>query len=124
MRMAQDKVGLRSLYWQGRMFGSLGGATVAAVLGIYSLTHGEFDTGVIMLGWRRGQPPGCARVCGACTVSGRIGHCGVDCLVRSLGGRSHDWRGTVVGLLGAWTLERVRIANPGSAGATMAAALF
>jgi Kef-type K+ transport system membrane component KefB len=32
--------------------------------------------------------------------------------------------GTVVGLLGARTLERLRIANPGSAGATMAGSLF
>jgi len=50
MRVAPEKVGLRSLYWQGRMFGCLGGAAVAAVLGVYSLTQGEFDTGVIMLG--------------------------------------------------------------------------
>jgi hypothetical protein len=32
------------------MFGSLSGAAVAAFLGIYSLTHGEFGTGLIMLG--------------------------------------------------------------------------
>jgi hypothetical protein len=48
--LAQDRVGLRSVYWQGVAAGCAGGSAVAAAFGVYSLVQGELDTGAIMFG--------------------------------------------------------------------------